>query len=344
MPSATNRPPLRVAIIGGAIGGLCTALSLHYHCGSALDIDIYEQAPQYKEIGAGVGIGVNAAKLLYKIGLGPTVSKIAGKRSGIWIMFRKFDDGSEVVTVPAVDLKDVEQLPVHRAEFLDLLVSHVKERNVGRMHTNKRCRKLTVCSKKKPRRGKLTAIQEQGDEVLIEFEDGTNAMANMVIGCDGIHSAVRAQFTTDNPDYSGRIAFRGLVPISEIEDWWGFPTYSVTWLGKNRHFLCFPISQNKTLNIVAFVAEKEENLGDLKESWTAIGEKKDVFTAFEGFEEKVQKLIRLMDEKPSKWLINDRKPLDQWVYLGGKAVLLGDAAHAMTPHQGEYPNNLCLPF
>lgn len=174
---------------------------------------------------------------------------------------------------------------------------------------------------------------------MIEFEDGTSAQANLVIGCDGIHSAVRAQFTSDNPDYSGRIAYRGLVPISEIEQWWGFETYSVTWLGKNRHFLCFPISQNKTLNIVAFVAEKEEDLGDLKESWTALGKKEDVFKAFEGFEERVQRLIRLMPEQPSKWLINDRKPLDQWVYLGGKVVLLGDAAHAMTPHQGWLPHS-----
>ncbi|OCT53996.1 Salicylate hydroxylase [Cladophialophora carrionii] len=318
MPSAIDRPPLTVAVIGGGIGGLCTALSLKHHCGDLVDIDVYEQAPQYKEIGAGVGIGVNAAKLLHKIGLGETVSHIAGKRSGIWIMFRKFDDGSEVVTVPSVDTEEVKQLPVHRAEFLDLLVDVVKQRRAARLHTNKRCRKLT----------------EQGDEVLIEFEDGSIAKANLVIGCDGIHSAVRAQFTSDNPEYSGRIAYRGLVPISEIESWWGFPTYSVTWLGKNRHFLCFPISQNKTLNIVAFVAEDEENLGDLRESWTEIGKREDVFEAFKGFEERVQKVIQLMPEQPSKWLINDRKPLDQWVYLGGKAVLLGDAAHAMTPHQG----------
>ncbi|OAP65091.1 hypothetical protein AYL99_01063 [Fonsecaea erecta] len=318
MPAAINRPPLRVAIVGGGIGGLCTALSLHYHCGSNVDIDVYEQAPQYKEIGAGVGIGVNAAKLLHKIGIGETISTIAGKRTGIWITFRKFDDGSDVVTVPSVDTEEIKQLPVHRAEFLDLLVDIVRQKDAARLHTNKRCKKLT----------------EQGDEVLIEFEDGTTATANMVVGCDGIHSAVRAQFTSDNPDYSGRIAYRALVPISEIEDWWGFETYSVTWLGKNRHFLCFPISRNKTLNIVAFVAEKEENLGDLRESWTAVGKKEEVFEAFQGFEEKVQRLIRLMPEQPSKWLINDRKPLDQWVYLGGKAILLGDAAHAMTPHQG----------
>jgi len=332
MPSSAHRPPFRVAIIGGGIGGLCAALSIHHHCGSAVQTDVYEQAPQYKEIGAGVGIGVNAAKLLYKIGIGEAVQNIAGKRDGIWISFRKFDDGSDVVTVPSPDM-EIKQLPVHRAEFLDLLLKTVKEKDVAKLHTHKRCRKITVSTLQIEHRESLTNAKEQGDEVLVEFEDGTEARANMVIGCDGIHSTVRAQFASDNAEYSGRIAYRGLVPISAIREWWGFETYSVTWLGKNRHFLCFPISQNKTLNIVAFVAEKEENLGDLKENWTASGKKEEVVEAFKGFEERVQKVIQLMEDKPSKWLINDRKPLDQWVYMSGKAVLLGDAAHAMTPHQ-----------
>ncbi|ETS83222.1 hypothetical protein PFICI_05098 [Pestalotiopsis fici W106-1] len=310
--------PLKVAIIGGGIGGLCTALFIQHHCGSAVAIDVYEQAPQYREIGAGVGIGVNAAKLLHKIGIGEAVSSIAGRRSRVWVSFRKFDDGSDVVTVPSADTDVIKQLPVHRAEFLDLLVAIVKERKAAMLHSHKRCVKLS----------------DQGNEVLIGFQDGTSATANLVLGCDGIHSAVRGQFATDKPEYSGQIAYRGLIPISEIEKWWGFDTYAVTWLGKNRHFLCFPISNNKTLNIVAFVAEKEENLGDLRESWTALGRKEDVLKAFEGFEERVQKVIHLMPEKPSKWLINDRKPLDQWIYSNGKVILMGDAAHAMTPHQG----------
>lgn len=189
------------------------------------------------------------------------------------------------------------------------------------------------------RHQKLTHVQDSGKEVLIEFQDKTIERANLVIGCDGMHSAVRGQFASDKPEYSGRIAYRALVPISEIESWWGFDTYAVTWLGKNRHFLSFPIANNETLNIVAFVAEDEKNLGDLRESWTALGHKKEVSEAFHGFEERVQKLIALMPERPSKWLINDRKPLDQWLYLNGKVVLLGDAAHAMTPHQGKL---MCL--
>jgi len=143
MPASTHRPPFRVAVIGGGIGGLCAALSIHHHCGSAVDINIYEQATQYKEIGAGVGIGPNAAKLLYKIGVGEAVQEIAGIRNNIWISFRKFDDGSDIVTVPSPEV-EITHLPVHRAEFLDLLVKTIKERDVAKLHTHKRCKRLRV--------------------------------------------------------------------------------------------------------------------------------------------------------------------------------------------------------
>lgn len=96
----------------------------------------------------------------------------------------------------------------------------------------------------------------------------------------------------------------------------------------------FPISQNKLLNIVAFVATPENELGGLKESWTATGDRIDTVEAFLNFEETIQKVIGLMPENPSKWLLNDRDPLDQWVFADGQVVLMGDAAHAMLPHQG----------
>ena len=129
------------------------------------------------------------------------------------------------------------------------------------------------------------------------------------------------------------IAYRGVIPISSISEW-PFPTYSVLWLAKHRHFLVFPISQNKQLNIVAFVTKGETEVADVKESWTSVCDRKDVEDDYAGFNKHVQELISLMPEKPSKWKINDRKPLDLWHYMGGKVVLLGDAAHAMTPHLG----------
>ncbi|UKZ50465.1 hypothetical protein TrVGV298_004728 [Trichoderma virens] len=281
MPS--QKLPFHIAIVGGGIGGLCAALSIHHHCpkDGSIVIDVYEQAPEYKEIGAGLGIGVNAAKLLHRIGVGEDLNRISGHRNGIWISFRRYDTGSEIVTVPVDDRQEIRQSPVHRAEFLSLLFDHVKQRNAATLHINKKC--------------------------------------------------IELKFRSDNPKYSGRMCYRGLVPIKDLESWWPFDSYSVSWLGPDKHFLAFPISRNTLLNIVAFVYSDDDRT---KESWTATGHRSEVQKEFESFDTTVRKTISFMNENPSKWILNDRELLDQWVYGDGKIVLMGDAAHAMLPHQG----------
>ena len=123
--------------------------------------------------------------------------------------------------------------------------------------------------------------------------------------------------------------------VEDVESWWKLPTYAVNWVGRDKHMLAFPISTNKLLNIVAFVSVDESELGSLKESWVSEGEKQEVVEAFKDFEPMARRIVDLMPERPSKWVVNDREPLEQWVYLDGKVVLLGDAAHAMSPHQGK---------
>lgn len=127
------------------------------------------------------------------------------------------------------------------------------------------------------------------------------------------------------------MCYRGLVPIKDLEAWWPFKSYSISWLGPDKHFLAFPISKNKTLNIVAFVYSDDERA---LESWTATGHRSEVQKEFEGFDPTVRKTISFMNEFPSKWILNDRELLDQWVFGNGKIALMGDAAHAMLPHQG----------
>lgn len=140
----------RIAIIGGGIGGLFTALCIH-NCASQdpqiqvqIQIDIYEQAPEYKEIGAGVGIGPNAAELIRKIGLLDETKRIAGDRSGIWLSFRRYDTGEEVLTVNTPKEGNTTQLPMHRADFLEILVRAVRKRGAAVLHTEKKCRGLEV--------------------------------------------------------------------------------------------------------------------------------------------------------------------------------------------------------
>ena len=146
---SNTKDPFRIAVVGGGIGGLFCALSLHHHCkNDNIAIDVYEQASQYSEIGAGVGIGVNAAKLLHRIGLGDAMNNIAGDRKGVWISFRRYDNGGDIVTVPSPsnDQQKIRQLPVHRAEFLEVLLDAVKERGAATLHTKKICKKVEVSS------------------------------------------------------------------------------------------------------------------------------------------------------------------------------------------------------
>jgi 2-polyprenyl-6-methoxyphenol hydroxylase-like FAD-dependent oxidoreductase len=180
----------------------------------------------------------------------------------------------------------------------------------------------------------LTQIQRNNNGVTIEFADGSTANADLVIGCDGIHSNLRTQYATDRPIYSGRIAWRGLVEMKSISEGWPFETTSVQWMAPDKHFLVFPISQNKLLNVVGFVTRDKSQLGELKESWSCTGDIADMRKDFAGFENTVQKVMDNLTSIPSKWLLNDRDPLAQWVYEDGRVVLVGDAAHAMLPYQG----------
>src|ERR1700689_3806548 len=141
MPNTTD---FKVAIIGGGIGGLTCALSLAHQC-PGIKIDVYEQAAQYKEIGAGVGIGVNAAKLLHRLGLGKAANAISGERNGVHRSLRRWDNGEEIVTVEATfDQVEIRQLSVHRAELLNILFEAIRERGVATLHNNKRSVKVTV--------------------------------------------------------------------------------------------------------------------------------------------------------------------------------------------------------
>ncbi|KAG8528634.1 uncharacterized protein KY384_006321 [Bacidia gigantensis] len=312
MPSANRITALRIAIIGGGIGGLSCALQLHHHCVKARNviIDIYEQAAKYSEIGAGVGIGANAVKLFAQLGLEDALRAIGGTREGIWMSFRRHDNGEDILTVPADNAQKTGQLGVHRAELLELLAKEVQSRNAATLHIGKRCKKL---------------------EAWLHFSEISSA--DLVIASDGINSAVRAQYAPEEAVYSGRLAYRALIPMDQISPWWPLPSKAAMFLSKGRIFLTYPIgSSNKIMNALTFRATPQESLGDLKESWSSSGSKSELRNDFEGFNDIVQKIIELMPEKPSKWVLNDRNPLDQWTYANGKVILLGDAAHATLPY------------
>ncbi|KAK0636660.1 hypothetical protein B0T17DRAFT_484248 [Bombardia bombarda] len=318
--SRGSTAPFRIAIIGGGIGGLTTALFLHHFCGgnNGITVDIYEQATAFRELGAGIGLGVNAAKLLHTIGIGEAMNAISGTRGGVWFTLRRWDNSGEITTVSANEDGKVRYAAVSRHEFLQLLLDFVKQRNAANLHTNKKCRDL----------------EDLGDMVRVRFEDGTAVEADLVIGCDGIHSAVRRQFIPDGKAvYSGKILYRAVVPVEKLPSPWPLPSHSVLWIGPDKHVVAYTISANQTLNFVGCVTKSEDEIPDLKESWSSTCDIDEMRAEFSDCDELVQKIIDLLPPKPSKWRINDRDPVADWIFLDGKVALLGDAAHPMVPHQ-----------
>ncbi|KAJ5947282.1 hypothetical protein N7466_000297 [Penicillium verhagenii] len=319
---------LRIAIIGGGIGGLFAALSIHHHCSAKeIQIDIYEQAPEYEEIGAGVGIGPNAATLIKRLGLLDEVLKISGDRAKTWLSFRRYDTGAEIHTVKIPDEgSNTMQLSMHRAEFLEILVRAVRARGAATLHTHKRC----------------VEVEDQGDEVSIKFADGTTTSGHLVIGADGIHSVIRAQYVQDAPRYGDMVIYRGLCDLDKIRDEWTLPTFATVFMAPNKHFLTFTMSNNTILNVFAFVSTPWEEISEgnakatakAKEGWTTSGAENVMQEEFKDFAPIVQSVIRNLTAQPLKWVLFDRQPTPEWIFAGGKVALLGDAAHAMCPHQG----------
>ncbi len=214
-----------VAILGGGIGGLAMALSIATHVPDLKDITVYEQAPAYKEIGAGIGIGVNAGRILKRFGVYDAANAISGNRRGIHRSLRRWDNGEEIVTVRAMNDEGspdgVRQLSVHRAEFLDVLLAHIHSKGCAKLETNKRA---------------VEVVDGPGNKATVRFADGTSIAADLVVSADGIHSAIRLQLARgiDTPvHYSGRIAYRGLLPMSAIEKEWPYDSFAVSWLAPN---------------------------------------------------------------------------------------------------------------
>jgi salicylate hydroxylase len=201
-------------------------------------------------------------------------------------------------------------LTLHRGHLLQVLVEGVPRE---RLHTGSRC----------------VAVEDSGGEVRVAFADRSEAAADVVVGADGIHSRVRSLHHSDRPVFSGTIAYRGLIPMNRLGFLHEEREHLTFWFGPQRHFLTFPVARGTLMNLVAFVPGDD---GWAEESWTASGEVADLARQFESWEPAVLGIVAAL-ETTMRWALYDREPLPAWSF--GRTTLLGDAAHAMLPHQGQ---------
>lgn len=298
---------LKVLIAGSGIGGMAAALSLLRR---GYDVEVYEQAPELGEVGAGVQISPNGSRALDALGVFETLKAAScaprRKEFRLWNTGRAwpmFDLGPE-----AIEKYGYPYLTVYRPDLLATLIDAVRAIKPDAVHLAKAVNNIDV----------------REDGVTLYFADGTHAQGDLLVGADGVKSTVRrCLFGDDEAQFTGMIAWRAVIPMDRLperlRDMLGW-----TWIGPGGHLVNYPLRGGKLMNMIGTIERDDWQV----ESWYTQGSNEECARDFAGWHEDVQTLIRAA---PSvmKWAFMERAPRQTWSV--GRATLLGDACHATLP-------------
>ncbi|MFN3145640.1 MAG: FAD-dependent monooxygenase [Paracoccaceae bacterium] len=297
----------KILIAGAGIGGLCLALSLIRR---GFDVEVYESAPVLTELGAGIQIAANGTRLLLDLGLGPAleplVSVAAGKEVRMWNTGQTwplFDLGQD-----SIDRFGAPYWMVHRGDLHRVLCDAVEAARPGCIHLSAR----------------VTGFDDTDTGVTLHLQDGRRATGDLLVGCDGVHSAVRAQlFSAGAPEFTGILAWRGLAPMAAL------PAelrrlVGTNWIGPGGHVVTYPVKSGQFLNFVGLT----ENDNWTSESWNEMGTHAQVHADFDGWHPLIHRIIDELDQ-PYRWALAGRQPMTAW--SRGRVTLLGDACHPTLP-------------
>lgn len=297
----------RVAIIGGGIGGLTAARAL---CCRDVEVAIYESAPELREIGAGVALGPNAMKVLRSLELEDDVRAIAGRWE--WAVTRHGKTGrgiSRTSRDQQAALFGSAGATAHRADLLDVL-THSLPGDIVTLGA--RC----------------VGVESDGRVAVAKFQDGSEVEADVVIGADGIHSAVRESlFGPDAPRFTGKICYRSVVPVDAVPGE-PPPAENVQWLGPHGTIVLYPVRRDELINIVCHYDDENYR----HESWVSRCERAEVLERYAGWHESLLRVFSA-GEVWYKWALYDRDPIPEWTR--GRVTVLGDSAHSMLPYLGQ---------
>lgn len=301
---------IKIGIAGAGIGGLAAAIALRE---MGHDVVVFEQTRQFLRVGADINLTPNAVRALDGLGVASEIRRTAARPTHR--ISRTWDSGEETSRLAMGDTAEQKygapQLTIHRADLLAALsTAFPSERVLFGKHVQD------------------IEAEEQG--ATVSFADGSRHQLDLLIGADGIHSAVRgAMFGQERPRFTGVVAYRAVVPAARLAGlpnlqaftkWWG-PT-------PESQIVTFPLNAGKDIFIFATTAQESWHL----ESWTTQGSVQELRDSYAGYHPDARALLGACDEV-LKTALYERDPMPAWVK--GHMAVLGDAAHPMMPFMAQ---------
>ena len=300
----------RVAIVGAGLGGLAAAIALRRQ---GFEVQVYEQALELAEFGAGINISPNSVKFFRAVGLADKLHAISSEPIGL--SWRDWSETEIRYSLPFGDFEKrygAKYYVVHRSDLHRLLSEAVPQASI---QLGKRC----------------TLVESRNGSAGLSFADGTSAEADVIVGCNGIRSAVRASvFGGEGPRYAGTMCWRALAPADALpKDY--HDGYVNQWSGDGGFVVSYYIRQGKFINFVAV----RQQPGWTETSWSVPSSVDEMLAAFPRVGEKLR---RMMGEATScsKWGQFTGEHAPRWTK--DRVALLGDSAHAMLATFGQGAN------
>jgi salicylate hydroxylase len=299
---------VRIAIIGGGVGGLTAAIALRRR---GIDVEVFEQAAAIEPVGASLQIGPNAMRLLAELGLLPALRAVGVRPDAV--DFVRWDDGSLLLHTTlgeeAESYFGAPQLDFFRPDLHRVLAEALPQ-DVLRFDT------------------RIQRVEQDDSGVTLITSDGERIAADAAVAADGINSRIRRQLVGgDDPVFSNTVVYRGVVPRAAVKDLHP-DRLNIYWLGPYRHGVAYWIAGGSLLAINCAVQDAEWS----QESWTLEASPAEPIEAFAGWHPQLLERMRHVTTS-LRGAVFVRRPLEHWTF--GRVTLLGDAAHAMEPFQAQ---------